>query len=102
MALPTFQTPDRTLTLLQSNWATLLNPVLAQPIVQGQVLENVALVTGNNVVNHKLGRKLQGWWIVRQRGVAASFYDTQDSNPTPGVNLYLHSSAAVSVDIFVF
>jgi hypothetical protein len=71
MGLPSYQTSDLTLTLLQSNWATLLNPLLDLPINQGQILENVQLSAGTNTINHKLGRKLQGWWIVRQRSSSA-------------------------------
>ena len=101
MALPTYQTSNVTLNIIQSNWATLLNPLLDQAITQGQILENVDLVTGANTVNHRLGRKLRGWMIVRQRS-SASIYDTQDTNPTPSVTLRLDSSANVKVDIFVF
>lgn len=101
MALPTYQTANLTLTLIQSNWASLLNPLLDLPINQGRLLENVQLDNGSNTVNHKLGRKLTGWFIVRQRA-AASVYDTQDTNPTPAVTLKLTSNASVKVDIFVF
>lgn len=101
MGLPSYQTSDLTLTLLQSNWATLLNPLLDLPITQGQILEKVQLAVGANTINHKLGRKLIGWWIVRQRS-AATVYDLQDTNPTPAVNLKLQSSASVLVDIYVF
>lgn len=101
MGLPSYQTSDLTLTLLQSNWATLLNPVLDNPIVQGDILEGIQLASGANTINHKLGRKLRGWFIVRQRALA-SIYDTQDTNPTPAVTLRLTSNASVKVDIFVF
>lgn len=101
MGLPSYQTSDLTLTLLQSNWATLLNPVLDNPIVNGQILEGVQLAVGSNTINHKLGRKLRGWWIVRQRATG-SVYDTQDTNPTPAVTLKLTSDAIVSVDLLVF
>ena len=90
MGLPSYYTTDVSLSLLQSNWASLLDPLLDNPITKGLILENVQLVSGTNTTNHKLGRKLQGWWIVRQRG-AATMYDTQDSNPTPAVTLKLHS-----------
>lgn len=101
MGLPSYYTTDVSLSLLQSNWATLLNPVLDNPIVNGQILENVSLVVGPNTINHKLGRKLRGWWIVRQRATG-SVYDTQDTNPTPAVTLKLTSDAIVSVDLLVF
>lgn len=101
MALPTYQTSDLTLNLVQSNWASLLNPLLDLPITKGILLEDISLDIGSNTVNHKLGRKLRGWWIVRQKASAA-VYDNQDSNPTPAVTLLLISNAAVKVDLFVF
>lgn len=101
MGLPSYYTTDVSLSLLQSNWASLLDPLLDQPITKGQILENVQLATGANVINHKLGRKLRGWFIVRQRALA-NVYDTQDTNPTAAVTLQLTSDANVKVDIFVF
>jgi hypothetical protein len=101
MGLPSYYTTDVSLTLLQSNWASLLDPLLDQLITKGQILENIQLANGANTINHKLGRKLLGWFIVRQRALA-SIYDTQDTNPTPAVTLRLTSDASVKVDIFVF
>lgn len=101
MALPIFTTDDKNMLLLQTNWATLLNPLLKSPMLLGQVLKSEQLATGVNIINHKLGRKLQGWSIVRQRG-SASIYDQQDTNSSPQLTLALVSSAAVSVDIYVF
>jgi hypothetical protein len=69
--------------------------------VQGQILPSVNLAVGLNKISHKLGRKLQGWFIVRQRA-SATIYDTQDVNKTPDINLYLNSSSIATVDIFVF
>ncbi len=87
--------------LAQTRWASILNPVIDNPLSSGIVLQSVSLNSGSNSVNHKLGRKLQGWFIVRQRA-AASVYDTQDSNPTPDLTLNLVASAAVTVDLMVF
>lgn len=99
--LPIFQTQLRELSQMQTKWAASLNPIVANPMVLGQQLENVQLVTGPNVVNHGLGRNLQGWLIVRQRS-AASVYDTQDNNQLSALTLNLTSSADVSVDLWVY
>lgn len=87
--------------LAQTQWATALNPVVNNPISAGVLLKNITLTVGANSVNHRLGRKLQGWIIVRQRA-AGSVYDTQDSNKFPELTLSLQSSAAMVVDIYVF
>ena len=99
MALPIFQDPNRNLMMMQTQWASQLNPVLAIPSIT--ILKNVSLKVGANVINHMLQRPLQGWYIVRQRALA-SIYDTQDSNQNPSLTLNLTSNAVVSVDIAVF
>lgn len=86
---------------MQNAWATQLNPLLANPLAQGQLLKSVSLVSGSNSINHKLGRKLQGWIIVRLRA-SATVYDTQDANQSPAVTLQLTASAPVTVDLWVF
>lgn len=101
MSLPIYNTQSKDLTLLQTNWASQLDPVINQPINQGHILKNVSLLTGTNLVNHLLQRNLQGWFIVRQRS-AGLFYDTQDSNQMSQLYLKLVSDSNVSVDIFVF
>lgn len=95
------QTSDRILNQLQSNIAYALNPILTNPATQGRILRAVALKSGANVVQHGLGAPLTGWIPVRIRG-AATLYDTQDSNQTPSSTLLITSSAAVTVDLYVF
>jgi hypothetical protein len=89
------------LDMLQTTWASQLNPIIANPLVQGQLLQNVALISGTTVVNHKLGRKLQGWFIVGING-AATIYDNQASNQTPQLTLSLTSNATANVALWVF
>lgn len=87
--------------IMQNNWARQLNPLLANPANQSIILKNQILVAGTNVINHKLGQKLQGWNIVRKRA-DASIYDMQDTNQTPQLTLLLVSNNPVVVDIEVF
>lgn len=94
-------TTDRVLQLIQSNVASVLQPLLTNPLSRSQLIENVQLSSGLNIVNHTLGRKLRGWMIVRLRG-PASTWDSQDTNTKPNLTLLLNSSAAVSVDLMVF
>lgn len=101
MSLPKVVSKDADLNSLQTLWAAQLDPVLKAPLANGLLLKSITLASGDNTVNHKLGRKLQGWIVTRCRA-AASFYDKQDSNPTPALTLTLNSSAAVVVDLYVF
>lgn len=95
------QGPDRLMNQMQQNIITAVNPVLANPLVNGTILVGIVLLTGTNIVSHTLGRTLQGWFLVRQRS-SASLYDTQDTNTTPSRTLVLVTSANVTVDIYVF
>ena len=90
-----------TLAQTQNTWATALNPVVESPIVKGQLLTGIDLIVGDNSVNHKLGRKLQGWIIVGIDGLA-SIYDTQASNQMPNLTLNLVSDGEVTVNMWVF
>jgi len=100
-AIPRMQTEDREINQLQQNIISAVNPVLANPLSSGILLQSVPLLTGANSVNHKLGRPLTGWFVTRLRSLA-SIYDTQDLNPTPAVTLDLVSSADVVIDLYVF
>lgn len=101
MSLPTFNTTDRILALMQSAWASEINPLLTNPFLKGRLIPGVELAIGDNVINHKLGRKLQGWVIVGIDGVA-DIYDAQASNSMPELTLVLNSSAVVGVSLYVF
>jgi hypothetical protein len=101
VSLPIFQTSSKDLSLLQTNWAQQLNPIIEKPTNQSNILKSVSLTTGTNVINHLLGRTLQGWKIVRQRALA-TIYDNQDNNQSPQITLFLVSSANVSIDLEVF
>lgn len=85
-----------------NRWASMIEPILNRVQNTSIVLENVALTTGTNVINHRLSRNLKGWKPTRIRGVSATFYDLQDANQTPELTLVLVSSANVTIDLEVF
>jgi hypothetical protein len=91
----------QTMSQLSTKWAALINPVLANPITNGLILQNQALTTGFNAVNHKLGRKLQGWIPIGQNA-QANLWDSQAMNQTPQLTLNLNASADVIVSLYVF
>lgn len=101
MLLPSFNTPDRILSQLQTQWTSILNPVLSNPSIQTSILKRVALATGINTINHLLGKNLTGWRIVRQRALA-SIYDQQDGNARPELTLILITDQPVVIDLEVF
>lgn len=85
----------------QTVWAQAINPVLDSPIVQGQLLSDIALINGTISVNHRLGRKLIGWFLVGINA-AATVYDNQAINQTPQLTLSLTSNAVATATLWVF
>lgn len=101
MRLKRIQTSSRELEQLQGNVQDALDRLTASPMADALVLERVSLTTGVNKVNHRLGRKLRGWSVARQRS-AASIYDAQDACRSPELLLELVASADVVVDLVVY
>lgn len=98
MSLALFHTDSRDLTLLQTSWKVELDPVLANPLVNGIFRKGIALINGATTINHLLGRKQQGFILTDING-SASVYRSQPFN---NLTLTLTSNAVVTVDIYVF
>lgn len=86
------------LELLDNQWSAQLNPLLANPLNNASILEDVPLRIGVNVINHKLGRKMQGWFLTDIQG-AATIYRSAAFN---SLTLILTSDATVTVNLGVF
>lgn len=84
--------------LANSKWAATLNPFIANPMNSGQIIQDYVLKAGKNIINHSLGRTMQGWFIVDIQGVANIYR----SAPFNAQTLTLTSSAAVTCSIGVF
>jgi hypothetical protein len=86
---------------LQEYVGRCISAIISSQVLDGTLLQNVSLKSGLNEVAHKLGRKPQGWIIVRKRA-NANIWDEQDSNSKSKLTLRLQASAAVKVDLWVF
>lgn len=84
--------------LMQTRWASQLNPVLANPLNSVNVLKNISLAVGNNVINHLLGQQMQGWQILDINAASAIYR----SAPFNDLTLTLNASAPCIVNIGVF
>lgn len=93
-----FQTSDKDLSLMQTNWRSVLNPVIAIPILAGVQLTNIALIDGVTVINTTLQRMMQGW-ILTDINASAIIYR---SKPFNNLTLTLTSSAACIVNLWVY
>ena len=87
--------------LMNPKLAAQINPLLANPFVNGQILSSVVMKSGDNVINHGLGNKLQGW-IVVGNNAATTFYDKQATNQSPDLTLVLNASGACTINLYVF
>jgi len=86
------------LPLMQTKWASQLNPVLANPLNGISILKDVSLINGVTKINHLLGRQMQGWMIL-DIDEPATIYRSAPLNP---LTLTLTSNVAVVVNIGVF
>jgi hypothetical protein len=83
---------------MQNQWAALLNPILANPLNGVQVMSEINLKSGVNVLNHGLGRNPQGWFLVDKTATG----DVYRTAPFNNLTLTLTASAAMTVSIGVF
>jgi hypothetical protein len=98
MALPQFQSDDRDFQLMQSSWASRLDPLLGNPSLKSLILKDITLAIGSNTINHLLGRKQQGWRVIDINGAAVIYR----SQPFNNLTLTLTSDAVVTVSLEIF
>lgn len=97
MALPLLFDWDKAV----SQWKAKIDPLIANTSNNASILKSIRLVVGDNIINHRLGKTLTGWRIVRKRA-NANIYDKQDTNQMPDLTLVLNSDAIVTIDVEVF
>lgn len=102
MGLPRVQTEIREVNQLQTNISQLVDPIAANPLINGIILKNVVLTNGTNRVNHLLGRPLVGWFVVGINNSITSLYDAQATNPSPAQTLILIINGNATVNLYVF
>lgn len=91
---------DPIVTKVQENVSQALQPLINSALSNGVLLKSV-VIDGDTDVNHKLGRAPQGWIIVRKRA-NVDVWDKQDTNLKPKLTLLLTSSAAVTIDLWIY
>lgn len=84
--------------LAKNLWAQSLNPILANAILSGTPLSNIALIVGAKTINHGLGRLMQGWFLTDVNGPAVVYR----SQPMNASTLTLTSSALATVNLWVY
>lgn len=95
-------TDNRATNQLQENVEQALDPIISKEIIDGVLHKSIALITGqNNIIEHKLGRPIRGWFATRKRA-DSRLWDTQDTNTNTSTTLSLNCSANVTIDLWVF
>ena len=83
-----------------TRWKSILDPIISSPLLAGHQI-NATLVSGPNTINHGLGRKLQGYFVVLN-SASATFYDSQSTNASTDLTLILNSTADTVVSLWVY
>lgn len=99
--VPLIQLKDPALMRMQSGIVDKLNFILSVPFLNGILLEAVVLSSGNNIINHKLGRTIRGYFVTNQNA-AASIYNSSPATLNFEQQIQLNASAGVTVDLWVF
>lgn len=99
-SLPIFNTDNRDLSMMQTRWASLINPLLSNVLSEASLLKNIALSSGLNTINHLQGRVLNGYIVVGMHGAYAQIFDVP--SPLPKLTLLLNASAPTIIDLAVF
>lgn len=97
-AISTPKTGDQALDLFHSRLKSEIDPLLANKLMQGNLVENVLLVPGQNQVSHTLQRIPYGYIVVQSNSLPQVYnFKTSDKN-----YLYLNSSTSVLVSLWTF
>ena len=85
--------------LAQTKWASTLNPVLALPILNGNLVQGIDLIASTPfAVNHLLDRMPQGWFLVDNTADATVWR----ARPFNIHTVTLEASADTTISIWVF
>ena len=94
---------DQNLVRLQANLAEPLEQVLRVPLIDGHLVEDVALTSSPLQLEHKLGRAYRGYLCTKANGQLYGLYDASDTNTQPERYLVLtYSGSATKASFWVF
>lgn len=94
-----FLSPKLPWELAQTRWASTLNPFLALPILNGNMIVDIDLTASTpRAINHLLQRMPQGW-VLTDNTANAVIWRAADFN---NFAITLESSADTTISIWVF
>jgi hypothetical protein len=93
---------DDNINKVQDNVQLALNPIINSPIINGILLSNITLTSGqDNIIEHKLGRELRGYLVVK-KSANSNIWDLQDINKLSRLTLNLQCSTNCVISLWVF
>ena len=101
MALRRFrptQTQDKTLQLIQDSLKETTDSLLSNVLSDNNLVRQVTLVTGNNLIAHGLGRNFVTYFL---GPLSSAANVTRGNSPDPSKYISLVSSAGTTVDVLV-
>ena len=101
MGLPTFRKIHSTadeLNEVQDNLKAAIDPLSKHVLLNGNLLRQVSLTTGQNRVSHGLGRRFLSWVALNPSAVASL---TAATSEDPSTFLAITASAPVVCDLLV-
>ncbi len=96
-SLPLIKSEDQVMNLIQTRWKSQIDPLLDNEITNGRLIQGQPL-SGTTVINHKLGRKMVGWYLVDIDGAVMIYRST----PLNDTTLTLTTSGPCTVSLWVF
>lgn len=93
------KTTDLKLDQVQTNIAITAESLKNNPLLYGNLIENIDLSTTAINIPHKLGRLYKGW-IITAQNAAETIYSDSTYLPTQYLNLKATGSVTVSLWVF--
>lgn len=98
--IPLLNTGDYKLDQIQKNIAQAVSNILKIPYLNGSEIKNVSLLSSDvNSINHKLGRKYQGYFITSLNANSTVWISNTNESET---TINLSCSADCSINIWVY
>lgn len=93
-------TQDLALTVLQTSVSDAFQALAAIPFLDGVLLQDVALTTSSQDIEHKLGRAWRGYFVGKNSANAVVYTGTGTNSTSLFVSL--RASASTTVDLWVY
>lgn len=107
--IPTFKTLQSTtqesmgylIDTVQANVSQVVNQMNKIGLTDTTIINGVSVSTSDTVVNHNLGRKHNGWWVVG-KNAACDVFESSSNNPSPTTSIILRATSSATISLIFF